>query len=89
MSKSEAASLKFGVSGWQEESRGESMLSIVIETGLGKDEDVVWAGLTVSVDPRKESRSATGAEGSKVKSTPPGYFSRYAFNSAAIRATAS
>lgn len=76
MSKSEAASLKFGVSGWQEESRGESMLSIVIETGLGKEEDVVWAGLTVLLEPRNESRSTTGAEASEDSSTPPGYFSR-------------
>jgi hypothetical protein len=77
VSKSEAASLKFGVSGWQEESRGESMLSMVMETGLGKDEEVVWAGLTVSGEPRRESRSATGAAvGSKENSTPPGYFSR-------------
>jgi hypothetical protein len=71
VSKSEAASLKFGVSGWQEESRGESMLSIVMETGLGKEDDVVWAGFTVLFDPRMESRSAAAG-----MSTPPGYFSR-------------
>lgn len=52
--------MKLGVSGWQEESRGESKLSIVIETGLGKDDDVVWEGSMVSVV--KEPRSEVAAE---------------------------
>lgn len=48
-SKSTAASLKLGVSGAHEESRGESKLSMVIESGLGKPVDeVVLAGLMVS-----------------------------------------
>lgn len=48
-SKSTAASLKLGVSGAHEESRGESKLSMVMESGLGNPvEAVVLAGLTVS-----------------------------------------
>lgn len=48
-SKSTAASLKLGVSGAHDESRGESKLSMVMETGLGKPVDeVVLAGLMVS-----------------------------------------
>jgi hypothetical protein len=40
-----------------EESRGESIVSMVIETGLGNDDDVVWAGLIVSGELVKESNS--------------------------------
>jgi hypothetical protein len=40
---------KVGVSGKQEESRGESKLSMVIEHGLGNDGDVVWEGSIVSL----------------------------------------
>lgn len=59
--------MKLGVSGWQEESRGESKLSIVMDTGLGKDDDVVWEGSMVSVV--KEARSEVA-----VAMSWPGYF---------------
>jgi hypothetical protein len=78
-SKSTGASLKLGVSGAHDESRGESKLSMVMESGLGNPvEEVVLAGLTVvsglvkalysetEVLSRSRSRSASG--------TSPGYF---------------
>jgi hypothetical protein len=82
VSKSAAASLKLGVSGWQEESRGESTLSMVMETGLGNPDEVVWAGFTVSGVERKDSRSAAGTRPSEENSTPPGYLACHALSSA-------
>lgn len=79
-SKSTAGSLKLGVSGAHEESRGESKLSMVMEAGLGKPvEEVVLAGLMVSwlVKELYSERETLSMSTSRLASgTSPGYFWR-------------
>jgi hypothetical protein len=62
-----ASKVEAGVSGWQDESRGESIESM--EMGLGNEADV-RAGQMVSVASEEVERSKT------VSGVSPGYFWR-------------
>jgi|TARA_R110002003_G_scaffold44_5_gene3225 hypothetical protein len=69
-----ATSKEAGVSGWQDESRGESIESM--EMGLGNDVEVRAGQMVSSSDDVERSKTVSGAS--------PGYFCRKYWSSAFI-----